>query len=287
MKLTLAVLLLATLGGCSSFLYYPTRDAYYDPQKVVGVTPENVWIDVGDGVRLHGWYFKHKTNAQAPKARLIFFHGNGQNLTSHYVALSWLLDKGYDYLIFDYRGYGLSGGKPNPQNTVEDGLKYLHWLAERKPRRPLIVFGQSLGGAVAMRTVIEAGPEFPIEFVAVESTFASYRSMGKQALSSHWVTWPFSWLSYLVLSDRWAPAGRIEELAPRPMLVTHGDQDPIVPLSQGERLFASLKNADKEFCRVEGGAHTDAFFRKDRTCRNRFYDKLEAVVKKFDSGAPI
>src|SRR5690606_22141072 len=113
-----------------------------------------VFFKAKNGNQLFGWYFKNRKGV-SPKATVVFFHGNAENLSSHYLSLAWLVDYPYDFFIFDYQGYGRSHGDPSPQKTVEDGIAALELMNERAPGRPLIVFGQSLGGAIALRTVVE------------------------------------------------------------------------------------------------------------------------------------
>lgn len=269
--------LLLPLSGCSSLLYYPTRLLYVPPEKV-DAKPKPVWLKGQDGTWLYGWYLtKHPD--RPPKALIVFFHGNGENMTSHYVSLLWILRHGYDFFTFDYRGYGLSQGEPSPKNTVEDGKIAVRWAKERWPHIPLIIFGQSLGGAVAMRCAIELKKEgFKYDLVAVESTFPSYKAAGMKLMASHWFTWilqPFAWL---FLSDAHAPDDEIGTISPVPMIVIHGDKDTIVDFSLGEEVFLLAKEP-KEFWRVPGGSHIQAFWKKDSDIRERFIRKLNGLHK--------
>jgi fermentation-respiration switch protein FrsA (DUF1100 family) len=243
------------LGGCSSFLYFPSRGVYSDPARA-GYPPEDVTFTSADGTKLHGWYFKGRGRRPAP-ALVVQFHGNAENLTTHFANLIWLVDEGYDLFTFDYRGYGSSEGQPNPEGTVRDGLAALAWAKVRG--KPLIVYGQSLGGAVALRSVGEWEDRAAVKLIVAESTFRSYRSVGRSVLRKSWVTWPFQWLSYLVLSDAWGPARTLERLPPIPLLVIHGDADTVVVPQMGRDLFADAREP-KEFLNVPGGGHTNSFW---------------------------
>lgn len=263
------------MTGCSSFLYYPSQERFFDPSKAQ-ISFQDTWVKTPDGIHLHGWHFKNQVMNHA-KATLIFFHGNAENLTSHFASLAWILPYGYDYFIFDYRGYGQSEGKPNPENTVKDGTLIIREIYHQNLKSPLIIFGQSLGGAIAMRSVIELKNEIPIKLVVVDSSFASYRSVAQHVLSHHWLTWLFQPLAFALLSDEWAPGTQIAELAPTPLVVMHGDHDQVVDFELGEQIFNFAKNP-KEFWKIEGGRHTDAFWKHGSLYRERFLRRMEDAL---------
>lgn len=259
------------LSSCSGLLYFPTRNLHYDPAKL-GLKPDEIFFPSKNGEKLFGWHFSSQVTKK-PKAVVLFFHGNGENLSSHYLSLTWLLKHPYDFFIFDYQGYGRSSGEPSPQKTVEDGLAALDWLHKKYPHTPIVIFGQSLGGAVALRVAIEAKDHPNIRFVALDSTFPSYRSMGRKVLSRSALTWPLQWLGWLVMSDSYAPKGRIAEINV-PILVIHGDKDRVVEFEMGERVFAEAKEP-KEFWTIRGGGHTDIFTLQDDSYKTRFLNLME------------
>lgn len=263
--------------GCSSLLYYPTRYEHVYRNRMP-IKPEDVAFTSEDGTKLHGWYFKAKS--EKPKnCSILFFHGNAQNLSTHFFALYSAPNRGYDYFIFDYRGYGHSDElAPSPETTVRDGKAALRWLKARHPERPIVVFGQSLGGAVALRTVIEMKDEIAPKAVYVDSTFSSYRAVGRNVLSKSWITWLFQPLAYLLLRDRWAPERELDRLPPIPLVVIHGDKDPTVDYSMGERLFAKASEP-KEFWRIPGGQHTDFMWRDGGAHAEKFYASLDAICR--------
>jgi fermentation-respiration switch protein FrsA (DUF1100 family) len=267
-------LCLLLLNGCSSFLYYPTRELHYDPARF-GLKPEEVNFASANGAKLFGWYFKSQAKEKA-RATVVLFHGNGENLSSHYLHLAWILKYPFDLFVFDYQGYGRSEGTPSPEKTVQDGIAALEWVHKNHPG-PIVVVGQSLGGAVAMRTVIEAKDRLPIKFLAVDSTFPSYRSMGRQVLSRSWITWPLQWLGWLVMSDAWAPVGRIGEISPIPMLVIHGKQDQVVEFKMGERVFEEAKEP-KEFWEIRSGGHTDVFTIQPDSYKEKLVDRITKAL---------
>jgi len=251
-------------------LYYPLRPHVYESEKIL-LKHEDIFFKNSDGVNLHGWYFFGK----APKiaATLIFFHGNGENLSTHFRTLSWLLEYEYDYFIFDYQGYGWSEGEPSPEGTVLDGKAAVKYVQEKFPGRPIIFFGQSLGGAVAMKVAEEVKD---LKLVVVESTFASYKKAARSIMSQHPLTWVLKPLTYLVLSDAAAPGEKISEISPVPLVVIHGTADSMIKIELGKEVF-DLAREPKEFWEVKGGRHTDALWGHKGVYREKFLARLRAV----------
>jgi alpha-beta hydrolase superfamily lysophospholipase len=268
-----AAALMLFLPACSSLLYYPQRPLLIPPERFQ-LKPEEVNFQSQDGTKLFGWLF---TQPQMPKAVILFYHGNGENLSSHYVSLKWILPHGYDFFIFDYRGYGRSEGAPEPKGTTQDGEAAQRWLRARYPNTPIVVYAQSLGGAIALRNTIDLRNEIHPTAIAVDSTFASYEEVGRRTLAKGWLSWPFQWLAWLALSDRYAPDGDIAKLAPLPVLVLHSEGDRTVPYVCGQEIFAQAKEP-KQFWTVPGAGHTDAFTRHGAEFEPKFLAWLQSVL---------
>lgn len=268
-------LCLGAFASCSSLFYHPSRVLHFPPEKF-GASPEEVNFRSGDGTHLFGWLFRHNATSRnsAPKGVLLFYHGNAENLSSHYLSLLWLLKHGYDFFIFDYRGYGRSDGNPDPKGTKEDGEAALRWLRARYPAAPIVLYGQSLGGMVALRNAIDVKDETGIRAVVVHGGFASYQEVGRKVMARGILTWPLQWLPWVVLSDRHAPDDGVVEVAPLPLLVMHSEDDRVVPFSCGERIY-DLAGEPKEIWKIPGEGHTDAFQRYGDTYQKMLVDWLE------------
>jgi len=284
-RISILSLVLLFSSACSSVLFYPTKVLYYDP-AVLKLSFEEVKVPSYDGTQLYGWYFHHKkgTGLAGDRAKgLIFYaHGNAENISSHFTILSWVLDSGYDFYIFDYRGFGVSAGtKPGPREAVGDTIAALRWAdAKAKEKKiPLAVFGQSIGGALLMRALVEEKERIQPSFIAVESTFLSFQWAGASVFSQSFITTLFQPLAFLLLSDEWAPRARIQELRPTPFLVMHGDHDRIIDFRLGEEVFdAALP--PKEFIRVSGGGHIQAFWGPDQVkYRALFLEKMDRALR--------
>jgi hypothetical protein len=226
---------------------------------------------------LSGYWFH---SAAAPAlGTVVHFHGNGQNVTSHYTLSYWLAAEGFNVFAFDYRGYGESEGAPSMRGAVQDSVAALRWAAERPGVDPdrMLVFGQSLGGAMALAAVVNSG--LSVKAVALEGVFYSYRSVGRAVLRNNALTWAFQWLPYLVVTGRDAPADTIRRLPPCRTLFIHGEADHIVPLSEGLRLYA-LAPEPKAFIRTPGD-HLDAF----SVYRSLYGPRLTAFFKEALGGS--
>jgi fermentation-respiration switch protein FrsA (DUF1100 family) len=245
------------LAGCTALFFQPTRRFYVSPDEFK-LKYEAVRFRSRDKTELTGLFLEAST---APaRGTVIQFHGNGENMTSHYLYAAWLTARGYNVFAFDYRGYGASGGVPSMKGAVEDGVAAIDYVMARKDIDPgrVAVWGQSLGGALAVAALASRPGPAPRALV-LESAFDSYRDMGQDVLSRSWLTWALQWpLSRLLISDRYKPAGYIAGLPACRILVVHGEADEIVPFKFGERLFARLPQP-KEFWKVPGARHLEIF----------------------------
>lgn len=243
------------LSGCMSFFYYPSQKVFFDPAKA-GLNPENIEFKTRSGDSIHAWWFE---SAKKPsKGTIVFFHGNAENLTSHFAFMAWLPQEGYSYLIFDYPGYGRSPGSPSPKNTVESGIAAVEWVHANKDQRALTIVGHSLGGNVALRTSLEVHDRIPIKNIVIDASFPSYQKIARRKLSSFWLTWPLQPLAYVLTYDTYAPR-EIQSLSPIPILITHGQKDLAVEPEFGDMLF-EMAGEPKEIWKIPDGVHGSTFW---------------------------
>lgn len=257
LKLAMALSFGLPTLGCSALLYYPSKVRFTNPDRLI-IKPKEIHLKGKDGLDVVAWYFRQPAPIRS-RGRILFFHGNGENLSTHFLLLYWVVEKGYELIAFDYPGYGASGGDPTPKNTVATGLRFVTWIAQLEPKLPLAIYGQSLGGAVALRTAVEAKASTPICLVAVDSTFTSYRKVAKDFLGRHWAT---GWIKPLVpwlINDEWSPKGKVSQISPTPLIVIHGDQDQIIAFERGREVFQEALEP-KEFWTVPGGDHMSTAF---------------------------
>jgi len=200
----------------------------------------------------------------APLGTLVHFHGNAENMTSHFGFSAWLQDAGFNVFIFDYRGYGASSGEKDLSGAVLDGVAALEYVRSRPDvdKTCLLVLGQSLGAAIAVAAVKISSEG--VRGLALDSPFRSFRSVARDRLERLVLTWPLAWpLSRVLISDRYSPEREIRSLKGIPLLILHGDKDRVVPYPEGAALFKTAPEP-KTLWAIEGGVHTDALgARKD------------------------
>jgi fermentation-respiration switch protein FrsA (DUF1100 family) len=237
---------MALLNSCmylqqSSMLFFPYRALGQTPAQW-GVAYEDLFLETEDGVRLHGWYIPHHGSQQT----LLFFHGNAGNISHRGASVKIFHRLGLNVLIFDYRGYGKSQGKPDENGLYKDARAAWRYLTDERgvEQEDVILFGRSLGGAVAAELAAEVQPGGLI----LESTFSSAKDVANAL---------FPVLSRLViLRYDFNTAAHVRRVA-SPLLVLHSPDDEIIPFHLGERVFQAA-NEPKTFFRMRGD-HNSGF----------------------------
>lgn len=285
--------------GCTHLLYPAIRHPFVDStklrpvplQKVIPV--ENFMGDeasdakplfAGSEGELHSWFFPSQTSKRL--GLVLHFHGNGQNLTTHFIFFMWVIDNGFDYMIFDYRGYGASSDdSATPIKTVQDGMTMLKYVKDNNPGVPIIAVGQSLGSNVLVRTLQELNTQKALQkylpdMVVLDSSFLSYQQAGSSVLSQRWFLYPLKPLAYLTLNDTWAAIKKIDQTPSIPALYFHGAQDQIIRKELGNANFEKWPGP-KAFVEVPGG-HISAFAdpASVRTSRLQFLSCFNSVINK-------
>ena len=271
-KSLLAIFLCLPMFGCSSIYFFPSREYVATPDQL-GMKYQEVEIPVGkdsgpNGIKLQSWWLP--SSAPSVCGTIVVLHGNAQNMSNHLFGVSWLSAEGFNLFIYDYRGYGRSGGFPVVPSVIEDNETVLSTLfsrldggqlagaAGKSPPEKVVIYGQSLGGALAVPTVVRS--KFRDRFAAVilESVFSSYPSIIREKLGQFYLTWPFqyplSWLYY----SRNSPIKLIERISPIPLLIVHGLNDEIVFPDNSRHLFDQAAEP-KELWTMESAGHINSF----------------------------
>lgn len=271
-SLLLQVVLL--LSACDGIFFQPNDRFYYAPETL-GLAYEELWFESGDGTRLHAWYLPATSRGAQPRGTIVFFHGNAANITNHVFAVRWLPREGYAVFLFDYRGYGQSEGEPERAAAIADGAAAIREARAQAAGGPLIVYGQSLGGALAMASLAEAGTD-GVRALIVEASFRSYREVARLVMDRSWLTWPFQYpVSWAFFSDELSPAEFWDRIAAVPTLVIHREGDGTVPFEAGRLLHESLPARDKTFWRVPGEGHIVTFTLPETGWRERLLQWIE------------
>ena len=247
-------------GGDLMF-YLPTHDKPATP-ATWGFRFEPVDFESTDGTKLRGWFLPARGERLGT---VVFSHGNAGSVGHHLGFILWLVEAGYQVLTFDYRGYGESAGSPDRRGMVEDVKSAFRYASARNDVDPtrLVSYGHSLGGAKSVAALGET--RIPgLRAVVVDGTFASYRAMARQVAGR---------LGESLVTDDLAPEKLIARISPVPLLVIHGGNDPVVPISQGRRLFDAA-HEPKTFFEVRSGGHGDSLARDHGAYRKRLLDWL-------------
>jgi fermentation-respiration switch protein FrsA (DUF1100 family) len=245
---------------------------------------EDVYFHADDGVGLHGWYLPAR-GAARPRAIVAFFHGNAENISTHLGAVAWLPSAGYGVFLFDYRGYGRSEKTPDIEGAHLDGIAALREAATRAEheRVPLVAYGQSLGGAIALETVAQAQGMVPVRALVVDSAFSDYRLIAREKLGGFWLTWLLSWALAATIPDDRRPVEAVSRLHAIPLLLVHGDADDVVPVHHGLLLFQA-SSADTELWILPGIRHAQAF--QSQAMRRGLVEFLNVIVENLERRQP-
>lgn len=223
-------------------IYFPMRAHDVTPTDL-GLVHEEVELLAEDGVRLHGWFLPVKGS----RLTVLVCHGNAGNV-SHRLDRALLMQSrlGVDTFLFDYRGYGASEGSPDEKGTYRDGRAAYRWLIARglDPER-VVLFGESLGSAVALQLAVEV----EARGLVLESPFTSIPDMVR-AVYPFLPLWPLIRTRY----DNVAKVARLR----MPLLVLHGERDDVVPFAQGRRVFDAAPEP-KRFFAIPGAGHNDTY----------------------------
>jgi fermentation-respiration switch protein FrsA (DUF1100 family) len=225
------------------FVFFPSRGEDENPASL-GVPYHTVSIDTSDGERLAAWQLE----PERPVADVVYFHGNGGNLSVWLPVLASLHRLHLRVLAADYRGYGLSTGTPSEEGVYRDAEAVVQYAVRHRPSgsaRPFVLWGRSLGGAVAASATRVAAPDGLI----LESTFVDKAAV----VRAH----PVLRILNVFATYRFATADMLSDFH-NPVLVIHGDRDSIIPYALGRELYERL-SPPKQFVSVAGGDHNDLF----------------------------
>jgi fermentation-respiration switch protein FrsA (DUF1100 family) len=208
--------------------------------EALGIEAESIFLETADGVRIHAFFLP----SPGADRSLLFLHGNAGNASHRLPNAADLAALGADVLLLDYRGYGLSEGRPSEAGVYADARAALEHLQIGRafPLERIVVFGRSLGSAVA----VDLAADRPLAGLILESSFTSISDVARAALG----------IPLGPLIGRRFP---VEEKITRvrcPMLFFHGDRDEIVPFELGRRLFAAAPEP-KAFETIAGAGHND------------------------------
>ena len=243
--LTAIILLLLVIRFPDSLVnflaFHPNRGV----APAMPVTDSNVTevsFEAVDGVQLQAFHVQH----HSAERLVLFFHGNAGSAFGRLPDARTLSEiSSSDVLLLSYRGYGNSDGSPSESGVYQDAEAALQYATEELgySERNIFVLGRSLGSAVAVNLAQHRN----FAGIILVSPFTSGRDMASQ-LGLGWLSWvagkPF---------DSIGKAAKINV----PALFIHGDQDTLIPLEFGRRLYEAYPSGNKEFKVIQGAGHNN------------------------------
>lgn len=219
-------------------MYFP--DAARTPPAAAGFPQaQELRLESVDGERLVAWHIPPRGDRPV----MLYLHGNAGALNLRAGRFEWLVAEGDGLVALSYRGFGGSTGRPSEQGLINDALAAYDFTAARYPARRIVLWGESLGTAVAVALAAQR----EVGGVILDAPFTSTADVGA-------AVYPFAPVRWLI-KDAFRSDRRIGKVT-APLLVLHGERDSIVPIRFGERLFA-LANEPKRMVRFPEGGHVD------------------------------
>ena len=236
-----AAICAAAYFGNRSFMYFP------DPTRVtpaeVGLNGvREIEIAVADGTTLTAWHAPAKDD----KPTILYFHGNGANAANRAPRIQKIRERGFGVFYLNNRGYGGSGGRPTEKNNIADAIAaYDHLIGLGMPAGKVVAYGESLGSGQAVRL----GAARPVAAVVLEAPLTSTIDVARGI---------YFWLPLgLLITDKYNNERNIR-LVTAPILVLHGEQDGVIPVEMGWRVYHAA-NEPKRIELFPQGTHDDLF----------------------------
>ena len=226
----------------------------------------------GDNQNIHAWWWPAE---QADAPAILYLHGSRWNLTGHLFRLEQIRSLGFSVLAIDYRGFGQSLGElPSEATVYEDArIAWDHLKTLQPDAGKRLIYGHSLGGAVAVDLAAELGREAKrrdeppqARALIVESTFTNLADIATEVADT---AWPIHWL----VSQKFDSLEKIDQVG-MPLLLVHGTQDQYVPARFSEALYAAARNP-KQLLLIEGGNHNNAM----RVGRRAYADAIRELLE--------
>lgn len=267
------------LAGCGS-------SPFYAPDQQLGTASHqyphpviDYYLDSRSGNRLH----VQRHLSTSPNANLVVhFHGNAGNLSKTSEKVVWLVDHGFDVLLFDYSGYGQSSGNASRETLRLDGITFLEHVSalSRPPGQRRILMGTSMGGAVLVDALASSELQTEFDLLVIDSSFDHYSKLARDVISRYPLSYLVAKVAEWTVSDQHAPADLINKLSAIPLLVAHCKNDALIPVARGFELYEQANTA-KVFWLMERCAHARAFTEDHPEHQRLLLEQLNAITPMF------
>lgn len=228
------------------FIYFPSKEV---PDRMVfhAEDMQQIELTTTDGIILNSWYKPAAEN----KPTILYFHGNAGHIGHRMYLIRQFLSEGFGVFLLEYRGYAGNKGQPSEKGFYEDGRAAISFLFRQHiESRRIVLYGESIGTGVA----VQVASKFPVCALVLQAPFTSLAALSR---------YHYPWIM-VPLQDKFDSLSRIHKIKV-PLLVLHGEQDTIVPYTQGQALFHSA-NEPKRWIGFSQKGHNDlwdTFFSKE------------------------
>ena len=250
----------------------------------------NVTVTTEDGLALHGWYYLPDGNTALSEDELqremetaerivIFFPGNGGKRSNRSTWHQGFTQENCHLLTFDYRGYAENPGSPSEEALLADARSIWNFLTieHNVPARKIVLYGESLGGGVAIglasQLCQEDSQNSPAAII-VRSTFSSIEDVASESLPIY----PIS----LMLKDHFRSYDRIAYVT-CPILMSHGGRDSTIPIRFGKKLFdhapeTSESGIKKRFLEYPVAGHNNLYISDFKTEILELFEQISVDI---------
>ncbi|MCD4814407.1 alpha/beta hydrolase [bacterium] len=241
-------------------LYFPKKEIEETP-KDIKVRYEDVFLKTSDKQILHAWYIKSPKSKQA----VLFCHGNAGNMSGRLHRVAFFKELRVNLLMFDYRGYGKSTGRPSEKGLYRDVQTAYDYLIHERNIDPqqIVVYGKSLGCAV----IVDLALHNPVGYLVLESPFASVEQVSKEM----YPFLPMSWLT----QQKYDSVRKIRHIK-TPKLIIHGRYDDMIAFRHASLLHQNAL-PPKMLLPYDGG-HNDM----DYVTSDEYQDKIQGILKSLE-----
>jgi uncharacterized protein len=264
------LVIVIAIAGLFGFAQHVRRSSMFFPDRFplgdwdtssLPVKPEEHFIEI-DGERLHAWLFRAAGRGDPPL--LVFCHGNAGNITGRAPLAAQLALRGVSVLLFDWRGYGKSSGRPNEDALFRDALAAYDFADKKIGAKQIVMYGESLGGPYAAYVATKRR----VPAVVIENSFPSLRKLGNYLYRP----FPLGWTApFALTTSKW-----LNE-AGKPVLVMHGRRDEVIPYSLGQALYDDLR-VPKQFLTSDTAGHCELASAEGQ----RYYNAITEFITRYD-----